>query len=208
MSRLDPKLPYAPQSAFLGLIETAEGLLLVQRRVQDSNLEVRVKRFHIGSPVHRYRYTERHHTTQSCGPLRAWSRFDRPVVCFDWRHPLRDDMGQRCADEPISDDYAAVWMENALHAKEMARTTFLWLECLMAEAGFVLIDMCMFIDRSGRVIFGEISPDCMRIRAKAPNLGGATAFDKDVWRIGFSGSALKACYEAIYERLFDQTLGC
>ncbi|MFP5288580.1 MAG: hypothetical protein ACLGI9_22785, partial [Thermoanaerobaculia bacterium] len=147
MACLDPATPCVPRSAFLTEIETPSGPLLVQRRIDPCNLEVRVKRYHIGSPVHRYLYTDKHGSTQSCGNIGRWSRFDQPVVCFDWRHPLHDEQGRRLADEPISDDYAAVWMEE----------TF-------AAAGVLLVDMCIFIDRSGRWIHGEISPDCMRVR--------------------------------------------
>jgi phosphoribosylaminoimidazole-succinocarboxamide synthase len=191
-----------PRSAFLGLIDTERGPALVQRRVDDSNLEIRVKRYHIGSPLHRYLYTERHPSWQSCGPLERWSRFDEPIVCYDWRHPLKDDEGRALADEPVSDDYAAVWVKDVLHAKEMARATFLWLESMMDKAGLVLVDICVFIDRSGKTIFGEISPDCMRIRSKGGSLDAATSFDKDVWRGGAPGRTVAERYWAIFELLF------
>jgi phosphoribosylaminoimidazole-succinocarboxamide synthase len=192
----------APRSTFLGLVHTQSGPALVQRRVSDSNLEVRVKRYHIGSPLHRYKYTEQYPTTQACGPLRRWSRFDTPVTCFDWRHPLHDDKGTRLADEPISDDYAAVWIKDMPYAKRMARNTFLWLESLMEAADLILIDMCMFIDRSGHWIFGEISPDCMRVRARADNLDDSTIFDKDLWRNGARGQEVAQRYQAMYDLLF------
>lgn len=199
------RLPLAsdsPRNAFVALLETPEGPLTVQQTVKTCNLEVRVKRFHIGSPLHRYHYTERFSTTQSCGPLCRWSRFDRPVVCFDWRHPLMDERGCRLADEPLSDDYAAVWMENVPHAKRMARKTFQWMEQLFADAGLLLIDICFFIDRSGKVFFGEISPDCLRVRDRNSNLDQASAFDKDLWRTGCSPNLLKQQYETLFNRLF------
>jgi phosphoribosylaminoimidazole-succinocarboxamide synthase len=192
----------APRSAFLAELDTPGGPLLVQRRVETCNLETRVKRYHIGSPLHRYRYTERHDTTQSCGPLRAWSRLDRPVVCFDWRHPLVDEEGRRLADEPISDDYAAVWMDDVPAAKELARGTFTWLEQRFAEGGLRLIDMCLFVDRTGRSIYGEISPDCMRVRFGLGDPGRAKSGDKDIWRSGGSPESVLAAYREIYERLY------
>jgi phosphoribosylaminoimidazole-succinocarboxamide synthase len=193
----------APRSAFLAEVETDEGPLLIQRRVVTCNLETRIKRFHIGSPLHRYRFTERYRTTQSCGPLRRWSRLDSPVVCFDWRHPLVDEAGRRLADEPISDDYAAVWMENVDHAKELARNTFLWLERWFADADLCLVDMCLFIDRGGEVIYGEISPDCMRVRFGLGDPAVAPSGDKDVWRSGGSSTAVRAAYMELCKRLFE-----
>lgn len=191
-----------PRNAFVALLETPDGPLTVQQQVDTCNLEVRVKRFHIGSPLHRYRYTERFSTTQTCGPLDRWSRFDQPVVCFDWRHPLTDEQGCRLSDEPLSDDYAAIWMENVPHAKQMARNAFQWMEQLFANAGLLLIDICFFIDRSGKVFFGEISPDCMRVRDQNSDMDRANAFDKDLWRTGCSPSFLKQQYETLFNRLF------
>ena len=202
MAGLDPSTPHVPRSAFLAEVETPSGPLLVQRRVEPCNLEVRIKRFHIGSPLQRYLYTERHGSTQSCGNVGRWSRFDRPVVCFDWRHPHHDADGRRLADEPISDDYAAVWMEDVPHAKEMARRTFLWMEELFAAAGVLLVDMCIFIDRSGRWIHGEISPDCMRVRLGLGDPARAEAMDKDAWREGASAGEVRDRYRLLHERIF------
>lgn len=195
-----------PRSAFLSEIPSQFGSLLVERKVETCNLEVRVKRYHIGSPIHRYRYTENIESTQTCGPIKKWSRFDTPVVCFDWRHPLLDEEGNRLADEPISDDYAAVWMNNTGHAKEMARQTFLWMEDLFARADLCLIDMCLFIDREGHVIYGEISPDCMRVRFGRGDPSQAQPGDKDVWRAGSSPAELERTYTKIYQCLFEQNM--
>jgi phosphoribosylaminoimidazole-succinocarboxamide synthase len=203
MACLDPAAtPCVPRSAFLAEIETPSGPLLVQRRIEPCNLEVRVKRYHIGSPVHRYLYTDKHGSTQSCGNIGRWSRFDQPVVCFDWRHPLHDEEGRRLADEPISDDYAAVWMENVPEAKEMARRAFLWMEETFAAAGVLLVDMCIFIDRSGRWIHGEISPDCMRVRLGLGDPAKAEAIDKDAWREGRSPEQVRDRYQLLHERIF------
>ncbi|MFL6164074.1 MAG: phosphoribosylaminoimidazolesuccinocarboxamide synthase [Jatrophihabitantaceae bacterium] len=190
-------------SAFLGLVETPVGPLLAERRVSPCNLEVRVKRFHIGSPLHRYRYTE-DHSTVSGPPLRRWSRFPDPVVCFDWRNPLHGDDGERLADEPISDDYAAVWMVDPQNAKRLARDSFEWLEERFRLAGLQLIDICFFIDRGGRVVYGEISPDCMRVRSGASD--DAEALDKDQWRSGAPASELLLRYRRLHELVFGSSL--
>jgi phosphoribosylaminoimidazole-succinocarboxamide synthase len=127
------------------------------------------------------------------------------VVCFDWRHPLVDEDGDRLADEPLSDDYATVWMDDVPFAKEMAREVFCWLEHIFASAGLLLVDMCLFVDRSGHVIYGEISPDCMRIRIGLGAPESAQPLDKDVWRAGAGAEQVQERYQRVYELL--QTVG-
>jgi phosphoribosylaminoimidazole-succinocarboxamide synthase len=197
--------PDGPRSAFLSVVPAGGCALLAQRRVRACNLEVRVKRFHVGSPLHRYRFTERHETTQQCGPLVKWSRFDEPIVCFDWRHPLTDEEGQLLADEPVSDDYAAVWMDDVPRAKSVARRAFLWLEELFESVGLLLVDICFLIDRSGGVIHGEISPDCMRVRLDSGEPARADSLDKDVWREGRPEEDLRARYEEVLRRVQQAT---
>lgn len=192
--------PFHLGSAFLGLIETKNGMLLAEQVVDTCNIEVRVKRFHIGSPLHRYRYMDRHPTGNNGEPLTRWTRFEKPIVCFDWRHPLQDENGKRLADEPLSDDYAALWMDNLPAAKKLARDAFLWIEQQFAHAGLRLVDICFFIDRSGTVLYGEISPDCMRVRDGAS--ADAEAFDKDLWRSGGSPDKVLTTYRNLYERVF------
>ncbi|WP_103863625.1 phosphoribosylaminoimidazolesuccinocarboxamide synthase [Aquimarina sp. I32.4] len=190
------------KNAFLACIEHPQGLLLVQQRVNTSNLEVRVKRYHVGSPVHRYRYTEQYHTLQKGhSPLKKWSRFDRPIVCFDWRNPLTDENDVRLADEPISDDYASIWIKDVAKAKKLASETFEWLESLFAKSNLVLVDICFFIDEDGTSVFGEISPDCMRVRSGIhPD---DTSYDKDLWRKGEKESTVAQKYEELYQLIFN-----
>ncbi|WP_211468069.1 phosphoribosylaminoimidazolesuccinocarboxamide synthase [Collimonas silvisoli] len=191
-------------TAFLGLIESVKGPLLAERVVQPSNIEIRVKRYHIGSPLHRYRYTDRYPTARNGQPLKRWSRFETPIVCFDWRHPMTDLDGNRLADEPISDDYASVWLDNPARAKQLASDTFLWIEDLFARNGLLLIDICFFIDQTGSVIFGEISPDCMRVRSQAAD--ESEAFDKDKWRSGGEPQEVLTRYGSLYNLVFDSAV--
>ena len=187
--------------AFLGLVDSPQhGPLLAEHVVRPGNLEVRVKRYHIGSPLHRYLYTEHHPTAHNGPPLARWSRFEQPVVCFDWRHPLHDNQGRRLADEPLPDDYASQWLDQPQRAKELARDTFEWMETLFAAKGLKLIDICYFIDSSGTVIFGEISPDCMRVRSRAAD--DSDALDKDEWRSGGDANAVLERYQRLYEAVF------
>lgn len=187
-------------TAFLAAVESDGSDLLVERRVEPGNIEVRVKRYHIGSPIHRYRYTERHATSAGGPPLQRWSRFERPLVCFDWRHPLADEAGQRLADEPLSDDYAGVWLDDVGNAKRLALDTFEWIESRFRDRGLLLIDICFFIDRTGTVIFGEISPDCMRVRSSACD--SSDALDKDEWRSGGAPEVVLSRYERLTQVLF------
>lgn len=191
-----------PRSAFLAEVESASGPLLIERLVEPCNLEVRIKRYHVGSPLHRYRYTEKYMTVQNGKPLLRWSRLDRPVVCFDWRHPLLDEEQNRLADEPLPDDYAAIWINNFPNAKKMALQTFLWMETVFEGADLRLVDVCIFIDREGQTIYGEISPDCMRVRLGLGDPGQSEPADKDLWRSGHSPDALLLRYEDLYQRLF------
>lgn len=193
--------PYRLSSAFLGLVESPEGPLLAERRVDVCNLETRVKRYHIGSPIHRYLFTEEHPTVS--GPaLQRWERFAEPVVCFDWRHPLTDREGNRLADEPLPDDYAALWIADVQRAKFLARETFGWLEDFFRTGSLKLIDICFFIDQGGGTVFGEISPDCMRVRTEASD--DADALDKDQWRSGGGPDDVLERYARLYATLFDQ----
>jgi phosphoribosylaminoimidazole-succinocarboxamide synthase len=197
----EPGASHLP-SAFLGLVESPVGPLLAEEVVETCNLEVRVKRFHIGSPVHRYRYVEAHRTAFGRMPLQRWSRFEQPVVCFDWRHPLHDKNGVRLADEPLSDDYAAMWIDSVSRAKALVRRTFEWIERRFANAGLQLVDICFFVDRTGSVLYGEISPDCMRVRSHAS--ADAEALDKDHWRSGGEPSEVLARYRRLHELVFGR----
>ncbi|UIF88181.1 phosphoribosylaminoimidazolesuccinocarboxamide synthase [Cupriavidus sp. UYPR2.512] len=198
--KLDPDAKHI-ETAFVGSVPSPYGNLLVEKVVDPGNIEVRVKRYHIGSPVHRYKYTDRYGTRLGGEPLRRWSRFDSPVVCFDWRHPLYGDANERLADEPLPDDYASIWIDDIHSAKSLARQAFEWIEKKFQKKGLQLIDICFFIDRTGTVIFGEISPDCMRVRETASD--SSAALDKDQWRSGGDSSSILARYRELYNILFD-----
>lgn len=191
------------RNAFLAVVYTADGPLMVQEKVDTCNLEVRVKRYHIGSPVHRYKYTEKYNTVQlNEAPLTKWTRFDVPLVCFDWRLPLTDELGNRLADEPVSDDYAGIWMNDVVEAKNLARETFSWMERVFRDAGLLLVDICFFIDKTGRTLYGEISPDCMRVREGLGEPQESSSFDKDLWRQGEKEQLLAKRYHKLFHILF------
>lgn len=199
MSRSPGVRPLA--NAFLGLVETSSGPLLAEHVVEPGNVEVRVKRYHIGSPIHRYRFTEDHPTVGGLPPLQKWHRFERPLVCFDWRHPQEDEKGEALADEPLPDDYAGIWIADVPGAKRLARESFEWIEQLFAAKGLRLIDICFFVDQPGEVIFGEISPDCMRVRSSASDQ--AEALDKDEWRSGGGAADVLERYKRLHSIVFE-----
>lgn len=192
------------QSAFLAEREENGICYIIQSNIESCNIETRIKRYHVGSPLHRYNYTDHYPSTQGTTAISKWTRFKQPIVCFDWRHPLNDDKGKRLADEPLSDDYAALWMLDIPHAKELSRQTFLWLEERFAEAELQLIDMCLFIDFEGHTIYGEVSPDCMRVHLGLGNPAETEAADKDIWRAGLSQRNLHEKYSEMYRRLYSK----
>ena len=106
------------------------------------------------------------------------------------------------ADEPLPDDYASIWLDDVPGAKRLARETFEWIEELFFSKSLRLIDICFFLDRTGQVIFGEISPDCMRVRSNASDEG--EALDKDEWR---SGGKRCRRTRTIYQALFEGIRG-
>ena len=191
------------KNAFLAIVFSSEGVLLVQEKIEACNLEIRVKRYHIGSPVHRYKYTEEYNTVQTDeAPLNKWSRFIEPIVCFDWRHPLFDENGNRLSDEPISDDYASIWMHDVAEGKRLARETFIFLEKLFRDSGFLLVDICFFIDQSGHILYGEISQDCMRVKNSLRDPSLSESMDKDLWRQGEKEELLAERYHNLYQSIF------
>jgi phosphoribosylaminoimidazole-succinocarboxamide synthase len=189
-------------TAFLGLVDSSVGPLLAEEVVESCNIEIRVKRYHIGSPIHRYQFSEKYSTAFGGKPLQRWDRFEHPVVCFDWRHPLQDEHGTRLADEPLPDDYAALWIDDLVAAKRLARSAFEWIEKRFLQVNLQLIDICFFIDRTGKVLYGEISPDCMRVRSQASI--EAEAFDKDIWRSGGTPEEVVERYLRLYNIVFGE----
>ena len=73
-----------------------------------------------------------------------------------------------------------------IDVEKATRTAFLTakiLEEFLAGKNIVFYDMCLFIDESGEMVYGELSPDCGRYRHL--DYG---SLDKDVWRSGGSSS--------------------
>jgi len=132
------------------------------------------------------------------------------IIRFDWRNPLNQKgKGKRIAEQilgVINKDSSSVkdirnkietWGDRVADAvlptqiadffidvKQAQRTAFLTakvIEEFLATKDIVFYDLCMFISEDGKLVYGEISPDCGRYRHL--DLG---SLDKDVWRTGGS----------------------
>ena len=152
-------------------------------------IEVVVKRFHTGTPKHRYfgmsGTTARNGIGFGSGqPIKEDQKYPQLVVRFDWRNPMHSPNGERLADEVLPETMAN-WFIDVESASQTARAAFGGLERALGSVGLELWDMCFFITQDGKKIFSEISPDCMRVRSADDSL------DKDVWRSGGSSELVK-----------------
>jgi hypothetical protein len=88
--------------------------------------------------------------------------------------------GDRVADVVLPAQLADLYIDvqKARHTAFMAARA---LEDFLASKQVVFYDLCMFIDESGALVYGEISPDCGRYRHLDHG-----ELDKDVWRSGGS----------------------
>lgn len=145
-------------------------------------IEVVVKEKHVGTPAHRYKYINQY-PTRFGSKINIGDSYPTPVVRFDWRNPNKDNEGNRLCDEAMADDFANFYI-NVEKAKSTAMHAFNVLKSFLAKKGLIINDICFFIDQSGKCIFSEISPDCMRVTSLNESL------DKDVWRAGGSSPLL------------------
>lgn len=147
-------------------------------------IEVIVKRFHSGTPKHRYFGMSGTAARQGIGIgsgryIKDDAKYPQLVTRFDWRNPMVSPNGERLADEVLPETMAN-WYIDVVQASQTARAAFGGIERSLGAVGLELWDMCFFITEDGKKIFSEISPDCMRVRSKDESL------DKDVWRSGGS----------------------
>lgn len=142
-------------------------------------LEVIVKARHSGTPKHRY-YRFSDYPTITDEHVQPDEPYPNPIVRFDWRNPLVDHEGTRLADEVLPETMAE-WFCDVKSTKSMATKAFEALSHHLALHGLDLWDICFFIAADGKTMFGEVSPDCLRVRAS-----NGAALDKDVWRAGGS----------------------
>lgn len=163
-------------------------------------IEVVVKRMHSGTSKHRY-FQMAGHPVRSDHPLYAGMVFEpegaypEPMVRFDWRNPFQDLSGKPLADETLG-DHMANWYINVAKAQQTALRVYDVLSEFLNEHNIVCYDLCLFIDQSGDLVFGEISQDCGRYRHFS--LG---SLDKDVWRAGGSSEEVLAKWQLLLNLL-------
>lgn len=158
-------------------------------------IEVRVKRYHVGTPKHRY-----HGFADVRGrdgePVVVDGRYRAPFVGFDWRNPMHHPhTGERLADEVLPDTIAD-WFLDTSTARRTALAVFEALEVFLHRAGFVLVDICFILSKDGRTVISEVSPDCMRVRDAVTG----AHFDKQLWRGGDPPEAILAAWTTLCER--------
>lgn len=159
-------------------------------------IEVVVKRIHTGTPKHRYYgmagTTVRSGHAQADARIEVDVSYPELVVRFDWRNPYENDKGVKMQDEVLP-EVMADWYIDTRQAAATANKAFLALESSLAEVGLALWDICFFISQDGKIMFGEISPDCLRVRA------GDDSLDKDVWRKGGSSGDVIEKWQAFVD---------
>lgn len=158
-------------------------------------IEVVVKDRHVGTPKHRY-YKFTNYPTRDGIYIDVDDKYPETTVRFDWRNPMKDNDGNRLADEVLSDEMAN-WFINVRQAKKTACKSFEVLRDFMETKGIDLWDICFFISMDGKTVFSEISQDCGRYRL----LETSKSLDKDVWRQGGSGQHVAQKWQQFIDRI-------
>lgn len=157
-------------------------------------VEIIVKRALVGTPAHIYR-----------GLFEHRDRFDQPFVRgefhpayvrFDYRNPLTSEGGERLRDEMLPEPLADRLIDTR-SARDWALRISAAVETLLNRVGLQMLDICLFMDQSGTILCGEISPDNMRIKASS----GTGDFDKDLWRKARPAEELTSKWEELLSRL-------
>ncbi len=132
-------------------------------------IEIIVKACQLGTPKHIYHGISERKTRRG-GRLEPGA-IHEPYVRFDWRNPL--PMRDECMPSWLADQFIDV-----KKAEATALKAFALLVAFMAERRLELLDICFMITEAGDTIYGEVSPDCMRVKSLGEDL------DKDLWRKG------------------------
>ncbi len=147
-------------------------------------VEVVAKAVHSGTPKHRYYNFENYPTRLEGTYVGPEANYPAPFIRFDWRNPMYDATGTRLADEVLPEPMAN-WFIDVDEARKTAITAYAALRKHFQAKGLDLWDICFFVAEDGKKMFGEVSPDCMRVRSL-----GAESLDKDIWRRGGSSDVV------------------
>ncbi len=157
-------------------------------------IEVVVKGALVGTPAHVYHGLFQH--ADKFGKLFVKGERHAPYVRFDYRNPLHDEAGNRLRDECLPLALAERFI-NTKVAEETVLQVFKVVAQTLQEVNMQVLDMCLFLNVTGEIICGELSPDNMRIK----DLQNTQDFDKDVWRKGKSSEELLTKWHEIQARL-------
>ena len=159
--------------------ESFDDNIVIAKEVSAPPIEVIVKGRHVGTPKHRY-FGMAQWPTRTGGLIGPGTQYAEPMVRFDWRNPLRNpDTQQRLADEVMPNELANEFIDVG-RARVLAMRVWNALTAGLKSVDIELVDICLSIDVTGDVLFGELSPDCARFQCRGDGL------DKDVWRSGGS----------------------
>lgn len=173
----------ADQGVPVGITHVGEDYYVAEE-VDAPPIEVVVKGAHVGTPKHLYKGLESK-LTRYAGRILPDMRH-APYVRFDWRNPLPDK--DECMPIWLADQF----IDTAI-AEQTALSAFDVLTRFLGERRIELVDICFFITRDGRTVFGEVSPDCMRAKYLADDL------DKDLWRRGKDAETIRARWRHFLE---------
>ena len=139
-------------------------------------IEVIVKYAFVGTPAHIYHGILETPSRIKGGPL-VKGEMHEPYVRFDWRNPQTNEKGERMRDETLPLPLANHFI-NVANAGVQARRISDIVQFALSNYGLELLDICLFLDKTGQIFCGEISPDNFRVKQ------GDTDYDKDMWRKG------------------------
>jgi phosphoribosylaminoimidazole-succinocarboxamide synthase len=157
-------------------------------------IEVVAKAVHGGTPKHRY-FGMSNVPLKHGGHIAVDAPYPQPFIRFDWRNPMHGPDGTRLADEVLPEPMAD-WYIDTADAQQTALRAFTALQTYLRDCGLELWDICFFIAQDGTTMFGEVSPDCLRVRA-----ADGAALDKDVWRQGGSSETVLSKWQNFVELL-------
>jgi len=171
----------------------------IEKLPKATPIEVVVKARHTGTSKHRY-FEMDTYRTRLHESINEDQKYPEIVVRYDWRNPMYHPTDNtRLADEVLSEQMAD-WYINVEKSRQLARRTFVLLTKLFSAHQLELWDICFFISEDGSMVFGEISPDCMRVRTS-----DNVAVDKDVWRAGGSSKHVLKKWQSMVQMLEKET---
>ena len=125
-----------------------------------------------------------------------------PIVRFDYRNPnYHPETGQPLGDQAMCDDLANLMVDVEV-TKKLVKRTFLVLEKEFRAMDLYLVDLCFMTLTDGSAFYGEISPDCMRLKKMTED--GLDDVSKDTWRAGGSSNLVLAKWQQAAEILHQR----